>query len=330
MRRAIRCALLTSAAASLAACGAGAGGAATPDSTMSAGRPDSQSTPDSIPEERPDTIRPAPVDSATMLLSLLPPAPRAELGGEARALGERAVFVPRTQRWFIARAVDSLLAMDIGRLDGGIGTGDAAQATFDRMVAALSPIGPGMVFTAHTARGAVTTKVAGYRLTGRRIVAVLDLPPPFNDEPPVPVEWRGAPAKPVRVTAPTRCAPGDTGAIDATIARYAPADSQTLSVVRGCFGAFRALIAIRPRSITPESIEKVVLVRESGGARSGRLRDLSYPLHELRSTVDIDGDGTDEIVVHSFRPAMETWAALRMTDSVTFTRFASGFTVEKR
>jgi hypothetical protein len=46
--------------------------------------------------------------------------------------------------------------------------------------------------------------------------------------------------------------------------------------------------------------------------------------------LDIDGDGTQEIVVHSFRPAMETWAALRMTDSVAFTRFASGFTVEKR
>jgi hypothetical protein len=62
----------------------------------------------------------------------------------------------------------------------------------------------------------------------------------------------------------------------------------------------------------------------------GRLRDLSYPLHALVSVLDIDGDGTQEIVVHSFRPAMETWAALRMTDSVAFTRFASGFTVEKR
>jgi hypothetical protein len=27
---------------------------------------------------------------------------------------------------------------------------------------------------------------------------------------------------------------------------------------------------------------------------------------------------------------METYAALRMTDSVGFTRFASGFTIEKR
>ena len=67
-----------------------------------------------------------------------------------------------------------------------------------------------------------------------------------------------------------------------------------------------------------------------GGTRSGRLRDLSYPLHELVAVLDIDADGTSEIVVHSFRPNMETWAALRMTDSVAFTRFASGFTVEKR
>jgi hypothetical protein len=82
--------------------------------------------------------------------------------------------------------------------------------------------------------------------------------------------------------------------------------------------------------ISPDSVERVVLVRANGTTRSGKLRDLSYPLHELRSLLDIDGDGVNEIVVHSFRMSMDTWAALRMTDSISFTRFASGFTVESR
>ena len=90
------------------------------------------------------------------------------------------------------------------------------------------------------------------------------------------------------------------------------------------------MITIRPVVISPDSVERVVLVRANGTTRSGKLRDLSYPLHELRSVLDIDGDGVNEIVVHSFRMSMDTWAALRMTDSISFTRFASGFTVEYR
>jgi hypothetical protein len=103
-----------------------------------------------------------------------------------------------------------------------------------------------------------------------------------------------------------------------------------VSVVRGCFGDFRALISLRPLDISPDSVERVVLVRADGTTRSGKVRDLSYPLHDLRSTLDIDGDGVNEIVVRSYRMSMDTWAALRMTDSITFTRFANGFTVEYR
>lgn len=321
-----RAALVTLPALLLAACG---GQAAEPaDSAAVSGRAVAQATPDSIPEERPDTIKVAPPDSTTMLLSLLPAAPAPDIDGEAGSMGERAVFAPRTQRWFMARVVDSALAMDIGRIDGGVGTTDAARAAFQRMVGALSPIQPGMPFTLHTGAGTTAATVTGYRLSGRRIVATLDAAPTVDVA--MPVEWRGQPPVPAHAGSATRCEPGDTVAIASAISRYAPADTEALSVVRGCFGGFRALIAIRPKGITPETVEKVVLVRATGGTRSGRLRDLSYPLHALLGTVDVDGDGTDEIVVHSFRPAMETWAALRMTDSVTFTRFASGFTIEKR
>ncbi len=265
-----------------------------------------------------------------MLISLLPSAPGTPLSGEAAGMAERAVFVPRTQRWFMVRTIDSAPAMDVGRIDGGVGTTDGARAAFASMLASQSPVQVGMSFTMHSPAGAIPVRVTGLRLSGRRILATLDAPTMDSTERALPTEWRGSPALAPRKPTAAACAPGDTAAISAAIARYTPAPKEAISVIRGCFGDFRALLTIRPLDITPESIERVVLVRASGGTRGGKLRDLSYPLHELLSVTDVDGDGTNEIVVHSFRPAMETWAALRMTDSVTFARFASGFTIEKR
>ena len=291
---------------------------------------DSARDADSIPEERPDTIRIAPPDSATMMLVMLHPAPNTPLDGEAAAMAERAVFAPLTQRWFIARVIDSALAMDIGRIDGGVGTTELARDAFARMVDSRSPIQRGMPFTVHTPTGSAGARVTDFRVSGRRIVALLDVPLPDSTDGAVPVEWRGAPPVPIRTASAPLCAAGDTTAILASIAKYPAVPKKAVSVLRGCFGDFRALIAVRPLEISPDSVERVVFVRADGTTRSGKLRDLSYPLHELRSILDIDGDGVNEIVVHSYRMSMDTWAALRMTDSVSFARFASGFTVEHR
>lgn len=319
-------------AATLTLAVAGCGGAsASPDAaTSSRSQPDSVQSGDSIPEERPDSIAATAPDSTTMVLSLLPAAPGAALDPDAAGLAERAVFVPRTQRWFMARLIDSTVAMDIGRIDGGVGSTDAARAAFVRMVESRSPIQVGMTFTLHPRRGAMAARVLGFRLAGRRILAVLDAVMPDSAQRVVPAEWRGTPAVALRAGSTAACTPGDTAAIATAIARYTAAPKEALTVIRGCFGDFRALLTIRPLEITPESSERVVLVRASGATRSGKLRDLSYPLHELLDVTDVDADGTQEIIVRSFRPAMETWAALRMTDSITFTRFASGFTLEKR
>lgn len=287
-------------------------------------------TPDSIPEERPDTIPVTPADSTTVLLALLPPAAGGELAGEAASLAERAVFVPRTQRWFMARMIDSAPAMDIGRIDGGVGTTDAARAALVRMFAARSPILPGMSFIMHGRGGAVVATVVELRTSGRRIVARLDAPPFDSTERARPVEWRGAPAVPPHFITRNACVTGDSAAVETAIAKYVPDKDNAVSVLRGCFGTFRALVTVRPLEVTPESVERVILVRADGRTQRGRLRDLSYPLHDLQSVLDVDGDGTQEILVRSIRPAMETWAALRMTDSIAFTRFASGFTIERR
>ena len=300
---------------------------------MIAARPTADSAtplPDSIPEERPDTV-PAPVtDSTTVLLSLLPAAAGGALTGDAASLAERAVFVPRIQRWFMARMIDSVPAMDIGRIDGGVGTTEAARTALVRMLAERSPIVPGMSFIMYGRAGAVVATVVELRTSGRRIIARLDAPGFDSTERARPVEWRGVPAVPPHAVTRTECPPGDSAAIEAAIAKYVPTTEDAVSVLRGCFGRFRALVTVRPLDITPESVERVILVRIDGRTQRGRLRDLSYPLHELHSVLDVDGDGTQEIVVRSFRPAMETWAALRMTDSVAFTRFASGFTIENR
>jgi len=285
---------------------------------------------DSAPDERPDSVRSTPADNVTMILALLPAPRGSALDGVAAALAERAVFAPRTQRWFIARAADDgTLALDVGRIDGGVGSGDVERMEFHRMLAARSPVQQGMTFTVHTPQTALVATVTGLMLNGRRIVARLDTPPNLGVAV-APVEWRGQPGAPLRESARTPCLPGDSAAIEAAIARFTSSRTDSVSSLRGCFGAFRAIITVRPRDITPESVERVIMVRTTGAIRSGKLRDLSYPLHELLAVTDIDGNGTQEILVHSFRPAMETWAALRMTDSVAFTRFASGFTIEKR
>jgi hypothetical protein len=293
--------------------------------------PDSTHVADSIPDERPDSVRTAPPDSATMLLAMLPPAPGTPLDDDATAMADRAVFVPRTQRWFMAMVVDSVLAIDVGRIDGGVGGTEAARATFALMVASRSPVQRGMPFTVHRATGPTAAHVTDFGISGRRIVALLDLTSPDSIEHAVPAEFRGQPPMPLRKPTGEPCRVGDSVAIATAVARFPAEPKKTaVSVLRGCFGDYRAVIAIRPLEISPDSVERVVLVRANGTTRSGKLRDLSYPLHELRSVLDIDGDGVHEIVVRSFRMSMHTWAALRMTDSVTFTRFASGFTVENR
>jgi hypothetical protein len=291
--------------------------------------------PESTPEERPDTTHAATQDSTTMLLAMLPAPSGTPLSGEAAAMADRAVFPPLTQRWFMARMVDSALAVDVGRIDGGIGNTDAARAAFAAMVGARSPVQPGMRVTVHSHAGSANARVASLRVSGRRIVALLDAPALDSAERAVPVEWRGDPPVPARVAKAVPCSVGDTAAIAATIARVSaplppPAPREAISVMRGCFGDFRAIVAGRPLDITPETVERLTLVRANGSTKKSTLRDLAYPLHELLSVIDIDGDGTNEIVVHSYRMSMETWAALRMTDSVTFTRFSGGFTIEKR
>lgn len=291
---------------------------------------DSLATPDSIPEERPDSVRSTPADSTTMVLALLPEPGTTPLTGLAADLAERAVFVPRTQRWFMTRTTDSVLTLDIGRIDGGVGTSDDARAALAQMLRARSPLQPGHTVTVHARSGETIATVATLALSGRRLLAHLQTAESFDAGPAAPAEWRGAPPVAWRTPPAARCSAGDTVAVANAIARYVPGAKEAVTSIRGCFGDFRAVITVRPLEITPESVERVVLVRADGRTRSGKLRDLSYPLHVLIATADVDRDGRDEIVVHSFRPAMETWAALRMTDSITFTRFASGFTIEKR
>jgi hypothetical protein len=330
MRTVRRVGVCAAVAAGLLGCARDPDSARGTAATAAAAAVESAHSPDSNSAERPDTVRIAPPDSATVLLALLPAAPETPLDGDALNMADRAVFAPLTQRWFMGRTLDSALVMDIGRIDGGVATTDAARVAFERMVSSRSPFQRGMTVTVHARAGAAAFRITDFRHSGRRIVAILGPSTLDSTERAVPVEWRGAPPVPLRRSTGTVCAPGDTAAITAAVARFPAAPKEVVSVLYGCFGEFRALIAIRPLEITPETVERVVLVRANGSTRSGKLRDLSYPLHELHSVVDIDGDGTNEIVVHSFRMSMDTWAALRMTDSITFTRFSSGFTVESR
>ncbi len=284
---------------------------------------------------------------------VLPAPPATPLAGRAATLGDLAVFVPRTTRWLVARRADSLrLAVDIGRLDDALAPSDSSALV--AMLAATSPVQPGLAVVVHAWRTADSAVVASLGVQGRRLVATLALAQPaprwaiVEIVPPAGVAPAFA-AGAVRAPRPPRCDGGDVDRIDATIARLldgarrtdgasatltprdtARGDATLGSAIGGCFGAFRAVVVRRPAIATPDVVEKAWLVRPDGRARPVRLRDLSYPLHDLLGTLDLDGDGTDELLVRSTRPAMETIAALRMSDSVTFTRVVNGWTVERR
>ena len=180
-------------AAAVGALAVGAAGcrAAPPKSAGGDTATDSVAVVDSVNDVRPDSVRSTPPDSTTITLALLPAPSAGDLSGLAAELEDRAVFVPRTQRWFVARMVDSSLLLDIGRLDGGVSDGPAAQEAFQRLIAARSPLQPGAQLVLHSARGAVVVRVTGHRSFGRRIVATLDATVPDTASA-FPVEWRGS------------------------------------------------------------------------------------------------------------------------------------------
>ncbi|MCU0619773.1 MAG: hypothetical protein MUF40_07790 [Gemmatimonadaceae bacterium] len=225
------------------------------------------------------------------------------------------------------------------------------------MLAATSPVPPGLRVVVHAWRTADSAAVDALGAQGRRLVARVALPQAaprwaiVEVVPPAGIAPAFAPAgASSRAPRPPRCDPGDEARIAATIARLldgarrtdgsaappprpaaaATGEPATGSALAGCFGDFRAVVVRRPVQVDPDASERAWLVRPDGRARSVRLRDLSYPLHDLLGTLDVDADGIDELVVRSTRPAMETVAALRMSDSVTFTRFVNGWTVERR
>jgi hypothetical protein len=295
---------------------------------------------------------------------VLPPPPGGPLDDRARELADLAVFDPRTSRHFIARRVDSIeVAADIGRLDASPGPGDSAAVA--RMLAAASPVQPGLRVVVHDATGSDTTEVTIVTVSGRRIVATAHLAR-VSTQPWAVMEVlapRASTAGDARASAgtaarsadgapSTHCTLADSAAVRATIDRLlagartgaaagadvanratsASRDDEATrgSAVIGCFGAWRAVVVRRPVVATPDATERAWLVSPTGAARTARLRDLSYPLHDLLGTLDLDADGVDELLVRSHRTSMETIAALRMTDSVTFTRVVNGYTVERR
>jgi hypothetical protein len=310
----------------------------------------SAQTVDSLGDERPDSTASQRATPRTAPLVLLPAPRGASLSGLAAALAERAVFVPRNERWFVARALDGAWRMDIGRLDGGLRDEDAQREAFAAMTAARSPIVVGMPFVMHDARGARVATITGIETSGRRIVARLDLLVDSAQTPaPAILEWRGAAAAGAAVDSLTRtrvaCVPTPP-AVSATLARLAPPRATSVdsaapraptvttrtSGISGCFGRWHGIIVTRPTNTSEidASPETVRLVRADGSLAPGRLRDLSYPHHDILATLDVDADGTSELLVRSYRPAMDTYAVLRMSDSVSFTRLARGFTVERR
>jgi hypothetical protein len=306
---------------------------------------------DSTADERPDSIVSTPASARTAPLVLLP-SPRGDaLTDAAAAMAVRAVFVPRNERWFLARAINGAWHMDIGRLDGGLGTSTAAGADFQRMAAARSPITKGLTLVMHTDSGPVRAVVQQLSVQGRRITAVVDLPADTSSTSrPLVLEWRG----PITATtldslrgARTRCAE-PTAAVRATLTRLvtprpptadtsgrvptAQGTATRTSGIAGCFGRWAGVVVTRPvvTGALDSPSETVRLIRADGTLATGRLRDLSYPHHDVLGTLDVDDDGTQELLVRSYRPAMDTYAVLRMSDSVSFTRLARGFTVERR
>lgn len=238
------------------------------------------------------------------------------------------VFRPRDESWFVVASRGKRMLLDIGRVDVEVRKDSALAQAFREVAAQQSPVPVGTRFTLRGPWGVEDVQATGVDTWNGRIVLVLQgsaamdsaaqgkatvsasavrLPEPAKGtalRPPLePVQRNrcdrtpisGVYAERVRVLRDSL----DQSLREAGMPIYerlAKRVTTSHSVVTGCFGSARALLAVSLRAGNAEwTRERVVLVDTLGHAVPLAVADLRFRVHDLLHAADFDGDGLDDV-----------------------------------
>lgn len=283
----------------------------------------------------------------------------------AASVADRLVFVPATQRWFLAAARGKRLLVDLGRADLDVRRDAATRAAFQAAAAARSPVPTGARLRLYGPWGSDDADVSGLDVWNGRVVAVLRAPPRVDSlarrlDPLVATAQRLDSADAARTpgearvdgrpeTPPPACRrPLDPvlatrltvvrDSVEAVLRRSAPRSDRLASGVRsrssqvvGCFGPERVALVVTLWAGDYEWVqERAMLVDSLGRVLPVRLGDYRFKAHELLAAFDADGDGYDDLAVRGVATRVGGMSVLRRSDRARLTRLASGFAWERQ
>jgi hypothetical protein len=293
-------------------------------------------------------------DTAARSTARVRPRPLSPL---ADSLSHMLVFVPRERSWLTAAARGKRMLVDIGRVDAEVRKDPARLAAYKEAVAALSPLRPGERLRLRGRWGSSDVTIASFDVWNGRIVALLQ-GDPLVDSLARLVEQ--LPASAIRLTTSDSLALADSSVAPATacertldpelvkrvdvvrdslqtIMRSRVAPERVANVVfassraAGCYGAWRAALAVSVRSKALDWVEERVVMLDSAGAVTPvRVSDLRFRTHDLLMALDADGDGVDDVATRGLRERAGGISILRFDPaSRRFARLTSGFAWEQ-
>lgn len=272
------------------------------------------------------------------------------------------VFRPRDESWFVVASRGKRMLLDIGRVDVEVRKDSALAQAFREVAAQQSPVPVGTRFTVRGPWGVEEVQATGIDSWNGRIVLVLQGSAAMDSAAQgkatvsatavrLPEPVKGAAVRPpIEAVQNTRCNRTPIGGVygervrvlrdslDQAMRaagmpiyeRLAKRVTTSHSVVSGCFGSARALLAVSLRAGNAEwTRERVVLVDTLGHAVPLAVADLRFRVHDLLHAADFDGDGLDDVaaVGRTYRAGGTT--LLRFdAEKKRLVRLAAGFVWE--
>lgn len=272
------------------------------------------------------------------------------------------VFRPRGESWFVVASRGKRMLLDIGRVDLEVRKDSALAQAFREVAAEMSPVPVGTRFALRGPWGSEEVRATGVDTWNGRIVLVVQGSATMDSAAQgratvVASAVRLADPEPGAVTRPPledvkveRCRRAPLSGVYADrvkvlrdsldqalraqgmpiYERLAKRVTTSHSVVTGCFGAARALLAVSLRAGNAEwTRERIVLVDTLGHAQPLAVDDLRFRVHDLLHAADFDGDGIDDVaaVGRTHRAGGTTMLKYEVAKK-RLTRLAAGFVWE--
>lgn len=272
------------------------------------------------------------------------------------------VFRPRDESWFVVASRGKRMLLDIGRVDVEVRKDSALAQAFREVAAQQSPVPVGTRFTVRGPWGVEEVQATGVDSWNGRIVLVVQGSAAMDSAAQgkatvhatavrLPEAAKGTPVRPaIEAVQRARCDRTPIGgvyaervrvlrdSIDQSLRagglpiyeRLAKRVTTSHSVVTGCFGSARAVLAVSLRAGNAEwTRERIVLVDTLGHAVPLAVADLRFRVHDLLHAADFDGDGLDDVaaVGRTYRAGGTT--LLRFdAEKKRLVRLAAGFVWE--